>query len=122
MRDIEIEDIQAEDLIEIEKLQEEFKKYMINVLGYFEDEADYIISEDFKDPYETPYISQDFIGYTTVDEVEYEVRKCQTDFCACGLFHLAEKEPFEFYMLIDTSTLPDSIVFCYMGARKVYVI
>ena len=55
MRDIEIEDIQAEDLIEIEKLQEEFKKYMINVLGYFEDEADYIISEVLE-PRHIPYV------------------------------------------------------------------
>jgi len=38
-------------------------------------------------------------GENEVDDKGYEVISGRTDFCACSLFHLAEKPPFKFDVL-----------------------
>ena len=91
-------------------------------LGDFEDEADFVVKCDFENPYDTPFILQDYEGDYIVDGKEYEVRSCHTDFCYCGLFHLADKEPFEFYMFFDRETMSDNTVGSYQNATKLYLI
>ena len=122
MREVELENLMGKDLIDHATIAGEFKRYLMEVLEYDEDEANFIVYTDFEDPYGTPFITQDYVGNYTVDGKEYEVRICHTDFCACGLWHLAELPPFEFYMFFDLETLPDTTVGSYMGARKLYLI
>lgn len=116
-----INDIKKEDLVSHEKLVEAFKAYLKREFFYDESEAS-IAASDLDNPYDTPYIMQDYEGIVTVDGVDYEVRSCYTDFCACGLFHLTDAPAFKFYMLFDQSTLSDSTVGAYQKARKVYVL
>ena len=122
MREVELDNLTSKDLIDHKALCEAFKNYLMETLEYDEDEAKFVIATDFENPYNTPFIMQDYEGETTVDDRDYEVRSCHTDFCACGLFHLAELPPFEFYMFIDLETLPDNTVGSYQEARKLYLI
>lgn len=122
MREINLDNITGNDLIDYEGIARAFKKYLMDILEYDEDEADYIIKTDFSDPYDTPYILQDYEGIYTVDGKEYEVVSCHTDFCYVGMFEYAELEPFEFYMFFDKETLPDHMVISYRNARKMFII
>lgn len=122
MRDINRDNITGKDLIDYDGIASAYKKYLIDVMGYEEDEADFVIKMDFSNPYDTPYIVQDFEGDYTIDGKAYEVRLCHTDFGCMGIFEYAEIDPFEFYMLIDKETLPDNLVSTYQKARKMYII
>lgn len=122
MRDINFNNLTNEDLLDHDAISETFKKYLMDVLGYFEDEADFVVKCDFEKPYDTPFILQEYEGEYTVEGKDYKVYFCHTDFCRCGLFHLADKEPFEFYMFFDLVTLPDNTVSSYQNATKLYLI
>lgn len=122
MREVDLDSLESKDLVEHATLAEAFKTYLMEVLDYDEGEADFVVSTDFGNPYDTPFIMQDYEGQFTVEGKEYEVRFCHTDFCACGLFHLADVEPFEFYMFFDMETLPDNKVGSYQSAKKRYLI
>lgn len=122
MRKVDLDNLNGKDLIDHAGIAEAFKSYLMNVLEYDEGEADFVVSTDFENPYDTPFIMQDYEGKYTVDGKDYEVRSCRTDFCACGLWHLAEKPPFEFYMFFDLETLPDTTVGAYQKSRKMYLI
>ena len=122
MREVDLDNLTSKDLIDHAAISEAFKNYLMDVLEYDESEADFVVSTDFENPYNTPFIMQDYEGEYTVDGKDYEVRSCRTDFCACGLWHLAEKKPFEFYMFIDLETLPDTTVGAYQKSRKMYLI
>ncbi len=121
MRKVNLNRITGKDLVDHAGIAEAFKKYLMNVFEYDETDADIVVSGDFENPYDTPYIIQDYEGKYTVDGKEYEVMSCRTDFCACGLWHLAEKPPFKFYMFIDLETLPDRTVGSYKASRKMYL-
>ena len=116
-----ISDIKKDALVEHETLIEAFKDYLMREFDYDEEDAT-IASDDLQDPYNTPYILEDFQGRISIDGIDYEVRFCHTDFNYCGLFHMANAAPFEFYMLIDCSTLHGQTIGDYMKARKIYVI
>ena len=75
-----------------------------------------------ENPYDAPFVLQEYEGNFTIDGIEYEVRACHTDFCYCGLFYLSDVQPFEFYMLFDTSTMSDGTVGGYSSATKKYLI
>ena len=122
MREIDLDKITGKDLIDHATLSDAFKKYLMEVLGYDEGEAAFVVAADFENPYDTPFIAQDYEGTYSVDGKEYEVRSCRTDFCACGLWHLVEMPPFEFYMFFDLETLPDTTVGSYQRSRKMYLI
>lgn len=122
MREIDLDAIVRSDLIDHVAISKAFKNYLMEVLKYDESEADFVISTDFENPYNTPFIMQDYEGEFTIDGKDYEVRLCRTDFCACGLFHLADILPFEFYMFFDLETLPDTTVGSYQNAKKMYLI
>ena len=122
MREIDFDSIRTEDLLDHAAISEEFKKYLMEELYYDEGEADFVVAADFSNPYDTPFIMQDFVGCYDFDGKEYEVRYCYTDFCACGLFHLADVCKFEFYMLFDSETLPDNTVGSYQNAKKLYLV
>lgn len=121
MKKFVLEEITSSDLIDHAAIAQEFKNYLMNTLEYDEFEADFVVENDFSNPYDTPFILQDFEDRITIDGTEYEVRFCRTDFCACGLFHFADVEPFEFYMLFDMNTMADTTVGSYQRARKMYL-
>ena len=121
MRNIDLEKITSSDLIDHAILSKAFKNYLMEVLEYSEYEADFVIASDFGLPYDTPFIMQDYEGRFVVDGKDYEVRMCRTDFCACGMFHLAELPPFEFYMFFDLDTMPDTTVGSYRKAKTLYL-
>ena len=74
---------------------------IINI-NYDEFEADNAAS-DMNDPYNAPFILQEYEGIYRNGEIEYTVRNCWTDFMRCGLFELANAKKFKFYMYIDKS-------------------
>ena len=122
MREIDLDALTGSDLIDHASISKAFKKYLMDVLEYDEGEANFVVTTDFENPYNTPFIMQDYEGEFTVDGKNYEVRSCRTDFCACGLYHLAEVPPFEFYMFFDLATLPDATVGSYEKAKKMYLL
>lgn len=122
MREIDLNKITHRDLLDHKGIAQAFKEYLMDVLGYDEFDADFVVRNDFEDPYETPFILQDFEGEYTIDGKEYEVRLCRTDFCTVGLFHLADVKPFEFYMFFDKDDLFDDCVGAYQTAKKLYLI
>ena len=122
MGKVDFNNLSAQDLADHATISEAFKRYLMEVLEYDEDEADFVVSTDFENPYDTPFIMQEYERNFTVDGKTYEVMSCYTDFCACGLWHLAELPPFEFYMLFDLETMPDKTVGSYRGAKKMYML
>lgn len=121
MREIDLDNLASKDLIDHAAISDEFKKYLMLVLGYDECEADFVIASDFENPYDTPFLTQDYEGVFVVDGKKYEVRFCRTDFCAVGLFHLAYEPPFEFYMFIELDTLNNKTTGAYRKAHKMYL-
>ena len=122
MRNVDLNNLSGKDLLDHDAISKAFKKYLMDVLGYDEGAADFVVKCDFETPYNAPFVLQDYEGDYTVDGKKYSVRFCYTEFRACGLFHLAEKEPFEFYTLFDLETLPDNTVGSYQNAKKLYLI
>ena len=121
MREINLEELNREDLKEIDELLEAFKDYLQIELGYDAEEAA-VASTDMENPYTAPYVMEEFEGEARIAGDSYEVRFCYTDFSACGLFHLAEVPPFEFYMFFDKNTMPDTTVGSYKNATKKYLL
>ena len=121
MREIDLDAVTGKDLVDHAAVAQAFKKYLMDVIGYVDGDADFVTRNDFENPYDTPFIEQDYEGDYTIDGKDYEVRSCKTNFMMVGLFHLADVEPFEFYMLLDKETLPDNCVGTYQSARKMYI-
>ena len=122
MGKVDFNNLSAQDLVDHAAISEAFKRYLMEVLEYDEDEADFVVSTDFENPYDTPYIMQEYECICTVDGKTYEVRSCCTDFCACGMWHLAERPSFGFYMFFALETMPDKTVGSYRGAQKMYML
>jgi len=122
MRNINLDKVTISDLIDHEGISRAFKAYLTDILGYDEDEADFVVENDFENPYDTQYIFQDFEGNYVVDGKNYEVMLCHTDFSVMGMYHLCGLEPFEFYMYIDKEDLGDHTVGSYSKARKLYLV
>lgn len=120
MTELNWDELKASDLKSLDELIEAYKAYLMRVLGYDKSEAE-LASTDMTDPYNVEYVLQEYDGDYEVEGKEYEVRYCYTNFCYCGLFHLADKEPFEFYMFFDKSTLPDQTVGSYTKADKKFI-
>lgn len=113
--------VKRSDLVDVEVLVERFKEYLKKELDYSDAEAE-IGALDMNDPYRASFVSQDHVGSHKIRMVEYEVRYCRTDFCRCGLFHLADVKPFEFYMLFEKASLKSNTVASYMDANKKFII
>ncbi|MBE6643569.1 MAG: hypothetical protein E7615_07945 [Ruminococcaceae bacterium] len=122
MKKVNLDKLTSADLIDHTAISEAFKNYLMKVLKYDEGEADFVVKNDFANPYETPYIMQDYEGEIEVDGKAYSAYSCHTDFNYCGLFHLANKKPFKFYMLIDSDDIADRTVGSYISAKKMYLI
>ena len=120
MKQVKFSNIIESDLKDTDYLIKSFKKYAIKELEYDEFGAE-IAASDMQDPYNTPYIKQDYYGDVEICGKKYEVRLCSTNFMMCGLFELADKAPFEFYMLIDIDSLEDRTVGSYTKANKKYI-
>ena len=121
MREIDFDNLKSSDLVSVEVLVERFKEYLKKELDYSDIEAE-IGAFDMNNPYTAQFINQDSEGKIEIDGVKYEVRYCYTDFCLCGLFHLADIKPFEFYMFFDTSAMKDQTVGSYIKADKKFVV
>lgn len=121
MKKLNVKKLKSSDLIDVEILVEHYKNYLKKELYYSDEEAE-IASFDMNDPYTAEFIVQDYEGTFIIDGTEYSIRSCKTDFCRCGLYHLADVTPFEFYMLFDTATMKDKTVGSYMKAEKKFVV
>ena len=73
-------------------------------------------------PTQGAFLSQDYEGDITVDGMEYEVRFCETDFCLCDLFHLANLPASSFYILFDQAPMKDQTMWTYQKMKKKYVV
>ena len=120
MNETDLNNINPDDLKDFNELLSAYRKYLMDELGYDEEDA-VLATSDFDDPYNMEYIVQDYEGEYSVDGVEYEVRSCHTDFMQIGLFHLAGVTPFEFYMFMNLEDI-DGTVGSYMNSRKKYVL
>lgn len=67
MREIDFDKLESKDLIDHAAISDIFKQYLMLVLGYDEGEADFVIASDFEDPYDTPFLTQDYEGVFDVD-------------------------------------------------------
>ena len=121
MKELDFATLTEENLVDLNALIDAFKAYVKQELGYDDIEAQ-IAAEDMENPYDAPYIMQDYVDTVTISGVRYEVRYCYTDYCACGLFHLADAKPFSFYMLFDESTLKSNSVRAYKKAKKMFIV
>ena len=121
MKDIDLDMLTGENLVDHAVIAQKFKEYLMEVLEYDDDEADFVLEGDFKNPYDTPFIMQEYEGDVTVDGKDYEVRSCYTDFRACGIFHLDDAPAFKFCMLFDKGTMKDQTVGSYQNAQKKYI-
>ena len=116
-----LEDLKETDLVGEEGLIHAFEEYLKRELGYDDLEAA-LAAVDMDEPYNVPYVLQEYIDTVEIGGHTYEGRYCHTDFCRCGLFHLADVTPFEFYMLFDTDTMEDQTVGSYDQAKKKFVV
>ena len=122
MREVDFDQLSVEDLLDYSSISKAFKKYLVDTLKYDEAEADFVIATDFLNPYATPFIIQEYEGDCTINDSDYEVRRCHTNFSVCDLIHLHEMPSFEFFMLIDLDTLSDDTICSYQEAKKLYYI
>lgn len=122
MRSIDLDKVTGKDLINHDAIAQAFKQYLMEVIGYDAMDADFIVRNDFANPYDTPFIEQEFEGEYTIDGKDYEVRSCKTNFMMVGLYRLADTKPFEFYVLFDKATMANSTVGAYQMADKMYII
>lgn len=118
---IDTDALRAEDLVELDDLIAAFQNYLRKELRYSKKEAE-MASADMESPYQVPYVMQRYWDTVEIDGISYEIRYCNTDFCACGLFHLADAKSFEFLMLFDESSMPDQTTTSYINARKKFVV
>ena len=121
MKKINFKKVSTADLLSIEGLLKEYAKYCCAVFNCNEASGE-VMAMDMAEPYDAEFVLQEFEGSYTIGGVKYEVRLCRTDFTLCGWFDLANVEPFEFYMLIDKSTLIDDTVLSYRNASKKYIV
>lgn len=122
MREIDFSQITENDMISHEILSGAFKKYLMDVIGYDEEEASFVAETDFSEPYDAPYISAEYEGEYDIGSKTYEILSCKTDFCSIGMWQMAENPPFEFCMLIDIETKPDNTIGSYQKASKMYIL
>ena len=121
MRNIDISKLTKQELFNHDALCDSFKKYLMDVGGYFEDDADLIVRSDFQSPYTARYVMQEFVSKCTIDDKQYEVRRCYTEFRVVGIWDFEDLSPFEFYMFIDLETLKGNTVGDYEDAFKLYL-
>ena len=121
MKDINIHNLTKKDLVSNDELLKAYKIYLQEELDYSGWEVE-MAASDLVNPYEAPFIIQDYEGNVEIDGIEYEVRSCHTDYCYCGLFHLANVKPFEFLMLFVADDVQDSSVGSYSDATKLFVL
>ena len=117
----DIDEITEDELVDVDELVHAFEEYLMENRGYSKGEAE-LAASDMNDPYNAPYIYGKYEGTLHFNGVEYQVRYCITNFAMCGLFELDNMKPFEFYMLIDTTSMPDETVGSYTRAPKKYYI
>lgn len=67
MGEIDLDNLTSKGLIDHAVIFDEFKKYLMLVLGYEEFEADFVIASDFENPYNTQFLTQDHEGIFAVD-------------------------------------------------------
>lgn len=121
MKKINFKKVSPTDLLSIEELLKEYAKYCCVIFDCNEASGE-VMAADMAEPYDAEFVLQEFEGSYTIGGVKYEVYSCYTDYTLCGWFDLANEEPFEFYMLIDKSTLMDDTVFSYRNASKKYIV
>ena len=70
MKTIDFDNIKACDLTDGDGLLEAYKTYLQEVLEYSEFEAE-IAATDMENPYDAPFVLQEYEGNFTIDGIEY---------------------------------------------------
>lgn len=120
MRKIDFNKIKYSDLLDHSAISQEFKRYLMVVMEYSPEEADFVVSTDFKNPYNTPYITMEYEGCVKLEGKTYEILSCKTDFR--GMLYLRPDTDFEFFMLTDVDSLENNTVGAYAKADKMYLL
>lgn len=102
--------------LNVNEIRELFAKHLINYKDYSEDEAKLAVS-DFPDPYNLPYMTEEYLGRETVDGIEYEKCISSADLARCGF---GDIPVFRYYTLYATEDVADHLVGSYMTARKLF--
>jgi hypothetical protein len=101
-----------------EGIRKAFAKHLIKHRGYTKEEAA-MATFDFPDPYNNPYLCEEYICEETIDGVEYEKNACYTELWKCGI---TDVPMFRFYTYYAIEDIPNHQVGEYMEARKIYQI
>ena len=102
--------------LDLQGIKDAFAKHMIEHRGYSEQEAAIAVS-DFPDPYELPYLDEEYIDEVTIDGVDYERNASYTSFWKCGLEGIPM---FRFYTYYCIDDIPNHQVGEYINARKLF--
>ncbi len=102
--------------LDVNGIKEAFAKHLMKYRGYDEEEAKMAVS-DFPNPYQLPYLFEDYIEMTEIDGVEYEKRASKCDFRPCGVFDLEE---FHYYTYYKAEDIQNSLVMEYLSADKLF--
>jgi hypothetical protein len=93
-----------------------FAKHLIEHRGYTKDEAA-MATFDFPDPYNLPYLCEEYVGEEMIDGINYEKDACYTELWRCGI---SDVPMFRFYTYYAIDDIPNHQVGEYMEARKIY--
>ena len=97
-------------------IKDAFAAHLKRYRGYSEEEAEIAVS-DFPNPYELPYLFEDYIDDVTIEGNEYEMRASYTLLWQCGIFDVPM---FCFYTYYLSEDIPNNKVGEYMNARKLF--
>ena len=102
--------------LDIQGVKDALAKHMMLHRGYSEIEAQIAVS-DFPNPYNLPYLEEEYICDEIIDGVKYEKNASYTSFWKCGI----EGVPmFRYYTYYAIDDIPHKKVREYMKARKLF--
>ncbi len=102
--------------LDVDGIKRAFADHLIKYRDYSESEAVIAVS-DFPNPYELPYLDEEFICEEEIDGIEYNKYASVTNLWKCGIYDMPT---FRFYTYYATEDIPNHKVGEYISARKLY--
>ena len=93
-----------------------FAQHLRKYRGYSDVEAAMAVA-DFPDPYNLPYLEEEFISDEEIDDKEYEKYASVANLQLCGI---DDVPVFKFYTYYNADDVASHKVEAYMRARKLY--
>ena len=104
--------------LDVKGIKEAFAMHLIKYRGYTRSEAFEAVS-DFPDPYNLPYLDEEFLEGVTIDGIDYEKNASAVRLWKCGI---DDVPMFCFYTYYACNDVPDQTVRQYRKARKLFQI